>query len=76
APPPQKPGQTPLQLLDKNTKIIKTILTTLIHTPFHAFFLIPPNPLHILTPYVKQLTPLPPQPVIRSPTLLHTPTFR
>ncbi|WP_458860465.1 lactate/malate family dehydrogenase, partial [Staphylococcus epidermidis] len=27
-PPPQKPPETPLQLLHKNTKIIKSILTT------------------------------------------------
>ncbi|WP_458645819.1 lactate/malate family dehydrogenase, partial [Staphylococcus epidermidis] len=65
-PPPQKPPQTPLQLLHKNTKIIKTILTTLIHTHFHPFFLIPPNPLHILTRYLKEVTRLPAEPLIAS----------
>lgn len=53
---PQKPGETRLQLVEKNTKIMKSIVTSVMDSGFDGFFLIAANPVDILTRYVKEVT--------------------
>ncbi|WP_458251974.1 lactate/malate family dehydrogenase, partial [Staphylococcus saprophyticus] len=65
-----------LDLVQNNTKIFKSILSELIPSPFNPIFLLPTNPLDLLTYLTQQLSPLPKQKLIPSPTILHTPPFK
>ena len=46
---PQKEGETRLQLVDKNIKIIKDIVERVVSTGFNGIFLIASNPVDIMT---------------------------
>lgn len=73
---PQKPGETRLQLVEKNTKIMKSIISSVMDSGFDGFFLIAANPVDILTRYVKEVTGLPAERVIGSGTVLDSARFR
>ncbi|MFW3516915.1 L-lactate dehydrogenase [Staphylococcus caprae] len=73
---PQKPGETRLQLVEKNTKIMKSIVSSVMDSGFDGFFLIAANPVDILTRYVKEVTGLPAERVIGSGTVLDSARFR
>ena len=73
---PQKPGETRLQLVEKNTKIMKSIVSSVMDSGFDGFFLIAANPVDILTHYVKEVTGLPAERVIGSGTVLDSARFR
>lgn len=67
---PQKPGETRLQLVEKNTKIMKSIVTNVMESGFDGYFLIAANPVDILTRFVQEFTGLPAERVIGSGTVL------
>ena len=46
---PQKPGETRLDLVEKNTKIFKQIVRGIMDSGFDGIFLIATNPVDILT---------------------------
>lgn len=73
---PQKPGETRLQLVEKNTKIMHSIVTSIMDSGFDGYFLIAANPVDILTRYVKELTALPAERVIGSGTVLDSARLR
>ncbi|HDG4542878.1 TPA: L-lactate dehydrogenase [Staphylococcus aureus] len=67
---PQKPGETRLQLVEKNTKIMKSIVKSVMDSGFDGYFLIAANPVDILTRFVKEYTGFPAERVIGSGTVL------
>ncbi|WP_431188675.1 lactate/malate family dehydrogenase, partial [Bacillus thuringiensis] len=46
---PQRPGETRLDLVEKNTKIFKEIIRNVMSSGFDGIFLIATNPVDILT---------------------------
>jgi L-lactate dehydrogenase len=72
----QKPGETRLDLVEKNTKIFKGIVDEIMSSGFDGIFLVATNPVDILTYAVWKFSGLPKERVIGSGTLLDTARFR
>lgn len=72
----QKPGETRLDLLEKNTKIFKGIVEEIMDSGFDGIFLVATNPVDILTYAVWKFSGLPKERVIGSGTILDTARFR
>lgn len=73
---PQKPGETRLDLVAKNTAIFKTIVKNVMDSGFNGIFLIATNPVDILTYVTWKESGLPKERVIGSGTTLDTARFR
>lgn len=72
----QKPGETRLDLVEKNTKIFKGIVEQVMASGFDGIFLVATNPVDILTYAVWKFSGLPKERVIGSGTILDTARFR
>ncbi|MCH6197351.1 L-lactate dehydrogenase [Corynebacterium mastitidis] len=72
----QKPGETRLQLVDKNVAITKSIITEVMAHGFDGIFLVASNPVDILTYATWKFSGLPTQRVIGSGTVLDSARFR
>jgi L-lactate dehydrogenase len=72
----QKPGETRLDLVEKNTRIFKGIVEQIMASGFDGIFLIATNPVDILTYAVWKFSGLPKERVIGSGTILDTARFR
>ncbi|MDR7237194.1 L-lactate dehydrogenase [Bacillus sp. MM2020_1] len=72
----QKPGETRLDLVEKNTKIFKGIVEEIMASGFDGIFLVATNPVDILTYAVWKFSGLPKERVIGSGTILDTARFR
>lgn len=72
----QKPGETRLQLVDKNMKIMKSIVDNVIVNGFDGIFLVASNPVDILSYAVWKYSGLPHERVIGSGTVLDSARFR
>ncbi|WP_316572024.1 L-lactate dehydrogenase [Neobacillus sp. YIM B06451] len=72
----QKPGETRLDLVDKNTRIFKEIVDSVMGSGFDGIFLIATNPVDILSYAVWKFSGLPKERVIGSGTILDTARFR
>lgn len=72
----QKPGETRLDLVEKNTKIFKDIVTKIMSTGFNGIFLIATNPVDVLTYVTQKVSGLPKAQVIGSGTILDTARFK
>ena len=72
----QKPGETRLDLVEKNTKIFKSIVEEIMASGFDGIFLVATNPVDILTYAVWKFSGLPKERVIGSGTILDTARFR
>ena len=72
----QKPGETRLQLVDKNMKIFKSIVDDVMANGFDGIFLVATNPVDILTYATWKFSGLPAHRVIGSGTVLDTARFR
>lgn len=68
----QKPGETRLDLVEKNVGIFKNIIPKITRQGFHGILLIVSNPVDILTYAAVKLSGLPESRVIGSGTLLDT----
>ncbi len=66
----QKPGETRLDLVQKNTEIFKGIIPTIMEHGFDGIFLVVSNPVDILTQVVLALSGLPKERVMGSGTVL------
>ncbi len=66
----QKPGETRLDLVQKNVSIFKTIIPTVMDQGFNGIFIVVSNPVDILTQAVMALSGLPKERVIGSGTVL------
>lgn len=73
---PQKPGETRLDLVEKNTKIFKQIVRGIMDNGFDGIFLIATNPVDILTYVTWKESGLPKERVIGSGTTLDTARLR
>ncbi|HYK72337.1 MAG TPA: L-lactate dehydrogenase [Pseudoneobacillus sp.] len=72
----QKPGETRLDLVEKNTRIFKGIVEQVMSSGFDGIFLVATNPVDILTYAVWKFSGLPKERVIGSGTILDTARFR
>lgn len=72
----QKPGETRLDLVEKNTAIFKGIVGSIMSSGFDGIILVATNPVDILTYAVWKFSGLPKERVIGSGTILDTARFR
>ena len=72
----QKPGETRLDLVEKNTKIFQAIVAEVMGAGFDGIFIVATNPVDILTYAVWKFSGLPKERVIGSGTILDTARFR
>ncbi|MEY8818066.1 L-lactate dehydrogenase [Bacillus subtilis] len=72
----QKPGETRLELVEKNLKIFKGIVSEVMASGFDGIFLIATNPVDILTYATWKFSGLPKERVIGSGTTLDSARFR
>ena len=68
----QKPGETRLDLINKNSKIFKDIIGKVMNSGFNGIFLVATNPLDIMTYLTYKYSGLPASRVIGSGTSLDT----
>ena len=68
----QKPGETRLDLIDKNAKIFKDIVDNVMASGFNGIFLVATNPLDVMTYLTYKYSGLPAHKVIGSGTSLDT----
>ena len=73
---PQKPGETRLDLVHKNLKILKGIIDPIMASGFDGIFLVAANPVDILTYATWKFSGLPKNRVIGSGTALDSARFR
>ncbi len=72
----QGPGETRLDLLEKNTRIFKSIVDSVMKSGFKGIFLVATNPVDVLTYATWKFSGLPSNQVIGSGTVLDTARFR
>lgn len=72
----QKPGETRLELVEKNTAIFKSIVSNVMENEFNGIFLVATNPVDILTYMTWKFSGLPASQVIGSGTILDTARLR
>lgn len=72
----QKPGETRTDLVQKNAKIIKTIVTSVMASGFKGIFLVVSNPVDTLAYLTWQISGLPSEKVIGSGTVLDSARLR
>lgn len=72
----QKPGETRLDLVQKNTKIMQSILEEVVKYERNAILIIVSNPVDVLTAFAQKVTDLPAEHIIGSGTVLDTARFR
>lgn len=66
----QKPGETRLELVDRNIAILKSIIDPILATGFNGIFLVASNPVDIITYLTWKLSGFPAERVIGSGTSL------
>src|SRR5690606_31187412 len=72
----QKPGETRLDLVEKNTRIFKGIVEQIMENGFGGIIIVATNPVDILTYAAWKFSGLPKDRVIGSGTILDTARFR
>jgi len=72
----QQPGETRLQLLERNVKIFESVTSQVVRAAPDAVLLITSNPVDLITRVVAKLAGIPPRRVIGSGTILDTARFR
>ncbi|MDR0922163.1 MAG: L-lactate dehydrogenase [Lactobacillales bacterium] len=73
---PQKPGETRLDLVEKNLRINKDVVTQIVDSGFNGIFLVAANPVDILTYSTWKFSGFPKERVIGSGTSLDSARFR
>ncbi len=72
----QKPGETRLQLLDRNAEVFRSVVDEVMKACPEAILLVASNPVDIMGQITQRLSGLPPERVIGSGTILDTARFR
>lgn len=67
---PRKPGETRLDLVNKNTKILESIVTPIVNSGFSGCFVVSANPVDILTTLTQHISGFPKNRVIGTGTSL------
>lgn len=73
---PQKPGETRLQLVDKNLAIFKDMIGKVVDSGFDGIFVIASNPVDVITYATMKFSGFPAHKVIGSGTTLDTSRFQ
>lgn len=73
---PQKPGETRLDLVHKNLKINREVVTAIVNSGFNGIFLVAANPVDILTYATWKFSGFPKERVVGSGTSLDSARFR
>ncbi|MDR2833971.1 MAG: L-lactate dehydrogenase [Streptococcaceae bacterium] len=73
---PQKPGETRLDLVEKNLRITKDVVTKIVDSGFKGIFLVAANPVDVLTYATWKFSGFPKERVIGSGTSLDSARFR
>ena len=73
---PQKPGETRLDLVNKNLKILSSIVKPVVESGFDGIFVVAANPVDILTYATWKFSSFPKEKVIGSGTSLDTSRLR
>lgn len=73
---PQKPGETRLDLVHKNLKINREVVTSIVKSGFQGIFLVAANPVDILTYSTWKFSGFPKERVVGSGTSLDSARFR
>ena len=72
----QKPGESRLQLLERNVKVFEQVVPRVLEHAPDSILLVVSNPVDIMTQVVTKISGLPPERVIGSGTILDTARFR
>lgn len=72
----QQPGETRLELLERNTTILRAVIPAVVQNNPDGIILVASNPVDLMTYLSVQLSGLPPGKVIGSGTILDTARFR
>lgn len=72
----QKPGQTRLELVEENTKIIKEITEKIMESGFNGIIIVASNPVDLMTYVVAKVSGLPKNQVFGTGTVLDTARLR
>ena len=72
----QKPGQTRLELVETNTKIMKSITKSIMASGFNGVIIVASNPVDLMTYVVAKVSGLPKNQVFGSGTVLDTARLR
>lgn len=72
----QRPGETRLQLLERNAQIFEDVIPRICRYAQEAILLVATNPVDIMTQIATQVSGFPPERVIGSGTILDTARFR
>jgi L-lactate dehydrogenase len=72
----QRPGETRIQLLERNVQVFKTVVPQVLEWASGAILLIATNPVDVMTMVVTQISGLSPERIIGSGTILDTARFR
>lgn len=72
----QQPGETRLQLLERNTAILRSVIPDVVQNNPGGIILLASNPVDLMTHLSVQLSGLPPAKIIGSGTILDTARFR
>jgi len=72
----QRPGETRLQLLERNVEVFKKVVPQVLQSAPGALLLVVSNPVDVITQVVTKLSGLSPGRVIGSGTILDTARFR
>ncbi len=73
---PQKPGETRMDLLKKNAKILKEIITEIMASGFDGIIIMVSNPMDVMTYLAQNYSGLPYEKVIGSGTILDSARLR
>jgi L-lactate dehydrogenase len=72
----QRPGETRLQLLERNVQVFQKVVPSVMKYAPETVFLVVSNPVDVMTQIVTRISGLPPERVIGSGTILDTARFR
>ena len=72
----QKPGETRIQLLERNAAVFKAIIPQVLAAAPEAILVVATNPVDVMTQIATRISKLPPTRVIGSGTILDTARFR
>ena len=73
---PQKPGETRMDLLKKNSAIFKDMISQIMDAGFNGIFVVVTNPMDVMTYLTMRYSGLPPEQVIGSGTILDSARLR
>jgi L-lactate dehydrogenase len=72
----QRPGETRLQLLERNAEVFRNVLARVMESAPEAILVVASNPVDVMTQIVTRISGLPASRVIGSGTILDTARFR